>query len=92
MKVMPLPRIGWMMSIRHVEPIPGGWRAGVHVHPVVVMRDWRAHYVENFHIETYTFKDGKLALESEGLDPHPPTDPNEGLMYSCPQSQTVGND
>ncbi len=74
-----LIRTGWFMQIREIRTIPRGWQARVFVYPRARTEDRRFARIHDFHIEVYSFKDGKLALESEALDPDRPDLPVDGL-------------
>jgi hypothetical protein len=72
-----MKRVGWTLTIRHVERIPGGWRATLHVHIRATSPEGIMPIISNHHIEVYTFRGGKLTLESESVDPK--RDPAQGL-------------
>lgn len=80
-----LKQKGWQLEIKRVEPLPDGWRATVHVYAVITRLNGVFAAAANKHIEVYRFRDGKLTLESDSVDPHPSTqepgyEPSQGLI------------
>jgi hypothetical protein len=73
-----LKRTGWSLLVRRVERIPGGWRATVYVYVQAATIEGGFATVVNNHIEIYSFRDGKLTLESDSVDPR--WDPSKGLL------------
>ena len=75
---VPLIRTGWTLAVKRAERTSTGWRAVVYVYPQARSEDYETLFVFSLrHIEVYEFKDGKLALVNEAVDPT--TDPTEGF-------------
>jgi hypothetical protein len=80
-----LRQTAWILEVREAGRIPGGWRATVAVRADVTYLDWYPTVAMNQHYEIYVFRDGKLTLEDDFVDPelqfmNQPYDPSEGLL------------
>jgi len=76
---VPLVHTGWALMIRSVEPVTGGWRARVEVHPLARTEDYRTAIISNCHVEVYSHVNGSLHLDDEFPDPSPFADPEAGM-------------
>jgi len=76
---VPLIHTGWSLMIRRVEPVSGGWRARVEVHPLARTEDYRTAGISNCHVEVYSYVNGALHLDDEFPDPSPFANPEAGM-------------
>jgi hypothetical protein len=80
-----LRQTGWVLNIQNVRRIPDGWQAEVVVLLLATRKNRFPITILNQHLETYSYRSGKLALTAQTGGPSPPVagpdyDPSQGLV------------
>lgn len=80
-----LRHTGWALGVRNVRRIRDGWQAEVVVTILASRRNRYPISILNHHLETYTYRNGKLAVTAQTGGPPPPGagpnyDPSQGLV------------
>jgi hypothetical protein len=72
-----MERLGWVLTVRGVDRLADGWRARVDVSIRARTVEGSDQLISTCHREVYRFRDGRMTLESDSVDPN--YDPSFGL-------------